>query len=238
MNTDIEIGGNSAVELRKAVMIYTGTHAYVTVHDVLRDEQGRPHYGPPEALSAEFVKSLCELLNQKSVLEIEVLPSNILCLTDDLVAWWSPAAVRPMFFESATDKAANALSGGKFPHPALVFVSTERQLSVRALPANERPTSGTPLLSAPYWNTYEDGSVCTGSMRVPVSEVSSAVSAEWERGFFESAFTHPAGAVRLTSYKGGIIPMWTSVLGRDAFPDQYLVTAHETLLQFIRRCQK
>jgi len=173
MNTDIEIGGNSAVELRKAVMIYTGTHAYVTVHDVLRDAQGRPHYGPPEALSAEFVKSLWELLNQKVAREIEVLPSNVLCLTDDLVAWWSPAAVRPMFFESATDKAANALSGGKFPHPALVFVSTERQLSVRALPTNERPTSGTPLLSAPYWNTYEDGSVCTGSMRVPVSEASS-----------------------------------------------------------------
>ena len=42
MNTDIEIGGNSAVELRKAVMIYTGTQAYVTVHDVLRDEQGGP----------------------------------------------------------------------------------------------------------------------------------------------------------------------------------------------------
>jgi hypothetical protein len=75
-------------------------------------------------------------------------------------------------------------------------------------------------------------------MRVPTAEVSSSVTAEWERGFFESAFTHPAGAVRLTSYKGGIIPMWTSVLGRDAFPDQHLVTAHESLLQFIRRCQK
>jgi len=116
MNTDIEIGGNSAVELRKAVMIYTGTHAYVTVHDVLRDAQGRPHYGPPEALSAEFVKSLWELLNQKVAREIEVLPSNVLCLTDDLVAWWCPAAARPMFFESATDKEANALSGGMFPH--------------------------------------------------------------------------------------------------------------------------
>jgi PRTRC genetic system protein B len=143
-----------------------------------------------------------------------------------------------MFFESATDKEANALSGGMFPHPALVFVATARQLSVRALPGNERPTSRTPLMSAPYWNTYEDGSVCAGSMRVPTAEVSSSITAAWEQGFFESAFTHPAGAVRLTSYKGGIIPMWTSVLGRDAFPDQYLVTAHETLLQFIRRCQK
>ena len=238
MNTDVEIGGNSTVELRKAVMIYTGTHAYVTVHDVLRDEQGKPHYGPPEALSAEFLKSLCELLNQKAVREIGVLPSNVLCLTDDLVAWWSPAAVRPMFFESATDKEANALSGGMFPHPPLVFVATERQLSLRALPRNERPTSGTSLLSAPYWNTYEDGSVCTGSMRVPRAEVSSSVTAEWERGFFESAFTHPAGAVRLTSYKGGIIPMWTSIRDRDAFPDRSLVTAHETLLQFIRRCRK
>ena len=238
MNTDIEIGGNSAVELRKAVMVYAGTHAYVTVHDVLRDAQGKPHYGPPEALSAEFVKSLCELLNQKVAREIEVLPNNVLCLTDDLVAWWCPAAVRPMFFESATDKEANALSGGKFPHPALVFVAIERQLSVRALPTNERPTSSTLLMSAPYWNTYEDGSVCTGSMHVPTSEVSCSVIEEWERGFFESAFTHPSGAVRLTSYKGGIIPMWASVLNSDAFPDQHLVPAHETLLQFIRRCQK
>ena len=238
MNTDIEIGGNSAVELRKAVMIYTGTQAYVTVHDVLRDEQGRPHYGPPAALSADFLKSLCELLKQKAAREIEILPNNVLCLTEELIAWWCPAAVCPMFFQSATDQEANALSGKMFPHPALLFVAKERHLSVRALPNNERPTSGTQLFSAPYWNTYEDGSVCTGSMHVPTSEVSSSVAEDWERGFFESAFTHPSGAVRLTSYKGGVIPMWTSVLGRDAFPDQYLVPAHETLLQFIRRCQK
>jgi PRTRC genetic system protein B len=238
MNTDIEIGGNSAVELRKAVMIYTGTQAYVTVHDVLRDEQGRPHYGPPEALSADFLKSLCELLKQKAVREVEILPDSILYLSDELISWWRPAAVRPMFFQSATDQEANALSGKKFPHPALVFVATERYISVRALPRNERPTSGTLLMSAPYWNTYEDGSVCTGSMHVPTSEVSSSVTAEWERGFFESAFTHPSGAVRLTSFKGGIIPMWTSVLGADAFPGRHLVPAHETLLQFIRRCEK
>jgi hypothetical protein len=75
-------------------------------------------------------------------------------------------------------------------------------------------------------------------MHVPTSEVSCSVIEEWERGFFESAFTHPSGAVRLTSYKGGIIPMWESVLGGNAFPGQHLVPAHETLLQFIRRCQK
>jgi hypothetical protein len=97
--------------------------------------------------------------------------------------------------------------------------------------------SGSSVMQACRKDT-EDGSVCTGSMRVPTAEVSSSITAEWERGFFESAFTHPSGAVRLTSYKGGIIPMWTSVLGLDAFPDQYLVTAHETLLQFIRRGQK
>jgi PRTRC genetic system protein B len=143
-----------------------------------------------------------------------------------------------MFFESATDQEANALSGRMFPHPPLMFVATATHLSVRALPTNERPASGTQLFGAPYWNTYEDGSICTGSMRVPTSEVSCSVVEEWERGFFESAFTHPSGVVRLTSYKGGIIPMWQSVLGRDAFPDQHLVPAHETVLQFIRRCQK
>lgn len=208
------------------------------MHDVLRDEQGRPHYAPPEALSADFLKSLCELLKQKAAREIEVLPSNILCLTDELVAWWCPAAVRPMFFQSATDQEANALSGQRFPHPPLIFAATETHISVRALSKNERPSSDTQLLCAPYWNTYEDGSVCTGSMHAPISDVSSAVTEEWERGFFESAFTHPSGAVRLTTYQGGIIPMWASVLGNDTLPEQYLVPAHETLLQFVRRCWK
>jgi hypothetical protein len=59
-----------------------------------------------------------------------------------------------MFFQSATDEEANALFGKKFPHPALVFAATEKHLSVRALPKDERPTRSTLLMSAPYWNTY------------------------------------------------------------------------------------
>ena len=235
METSVELGHNSRVVLRKTLMVYDGPESYVTMHDIVYDKQNKPHYGPPQALSAKFLKSLCELLKKNAKREIEILSNNILWITDEVVAWWSPAAVRPMFFKSATDNEANAMSGRIFPHPALMFVATADHLAVRALPTNERPNSDTPLFSAPYWNTYEDGSICAGSMLRPKSGTSASATKEWEFGFFGSCFTHPSGAVRLTSFKGGIVPLWQSVVDAEVFPDEHLVSAHESVLQFIRR---
>jgi PRTRC genetic system protein E len=50
------------------------------------------------------------------------------------------------------DPEARVLDGGSYPHPALVFKVTRRELFVRALARDERPTGETPLKTAPYWN--------------------------------------------------------------------------------------
>ena len=93
-----------------------------------------------------------------------------------------------------------------------------------------RPGPTTPLKTAPYWNT--DVRVCPGSMRVPdSSDVASIPS--WQDAFFESEFTHPAGAVRLTNHPGGFIGLWRSLAGKKKFPNQYLVDAGETLQEFV-----
>jgi PRTRC genetic system protein B len=105
-------------------------------------------------------------------------------------------------------------------------------LWIRALGINERPKAEASLYIAPYWNCYDNGVVCTGSMRIP-REKSVAALEGWERAFFQSEFTHAAGAVKHTNYPGGLLRLWQHIVGKDHFPVRYLVKAKQTLAEFI-----
>jgi len=85
---------------------------------------------------------------------------------------------------------------------------------------------------APYWNCYDNGSICTGTMHIP-KEQSLAVTAEWERSFFCSAFSHAAGVTKHTRHPDGLLAMWKVLRGKHRFPHQYLVPLKETLEQFV-----
>jgi PRTRC genetic system protein B len=134
-----------------------------------------------------------------------------------------------MFF-GGVDEKARKLNGLLFPHPALIFKVAGTDLFVRGVATSSRPSPETPLKTAPYWNT--DIRVCPGSMRVPeTSDVASIP--QWEDGFFQSEFTHAAGAVRLTSHPEGFLGLWRSLVGKKRFPVQYLTDAGETLQEFV-----
>jgi PRTRC genetic system protein B len=134
-----------------------------------------------------------------------------------------------MFF-GGSDQEARKLNGLVFPHPALVFKVAGRDLFVRAVATDSRPGAATSLKTAPYWNT--DIRVCPGSMRVPDTLDVASISS-WEDAFFQSEFTHAAGAVRLTNHPGGFIGLWRSLAGKKRFPVQYLTDAGETLQEFV-----
>ena len=51
---------------------------------------------------------------------MEFLPDQVVVRTPDLLAWWTPAAVRPMFFRAGSE--LEGISGKQFPHPTLLFV--------------------------------------------------------------------------------------------------------------------
>jgi len=92
---------------------------------------------------------------------------------------------------------------------------------------------GTKLAVAPFWNLSEDGRVCTGSMRRPDS-ASVASMPDWERGFYESAFTH-ANVGRLTRHDGGFEGLWGNLAkARGRFPSESLIGLPQTLGQFVR----
>ena len=162
----------------------------------------------------------------------EILPENVLARAPDLLAWWTRPRCRVMFFGGGSAEAGE-LNGRMYPHPALVFKIWGRELFVRALAADVRPSAETRLLTAPYWNTDSRGCVCQGSMRVP-EEVSAAAISGWEGAYFSSEFTHPSGAVCLTSHPGGFVGLWFGLAdSKGPFPAEFLTDAKQTLREFI-----
>jgi PRTRC genetic system protein B len=156
----------------------------------------------------------------------------VLARTDRMLCWWSAAQPRQMFYENAEGKAA-ALNGRIFPQPPLVWRVADGELKVRALLENKRPSSSTQLAVAPFWNLSESGQVCTGSMRRPAGASVSSIP-EWEKGFYESAFTH-ANIGRITRHAGGFERLWSSLAGKQkCFPVDSLIVLPQTLVQLVR----
>ena len=234
MEARVAMGANRSFTLKSAVLVYgDGTTAFATLHTVVsKGANEAPYLGPGQALTSAFLKTLASELGAR--VSPEVLPDNVLARTPDMITWWTRARREVMFFGGAAQK-ADELNGAVYPHPPLVFKVTDRELFVRALDKDERPFGSAPLKTAPYWNVDSAGRVCLGSMHVP-DGVAVASMAGWESGFFRSEFTHPNGAVRLTSHPHGFFGLWEGLKNSEkSFPVEFLTDAKETLEQFVER---
>lgn len=231
MEIHLSIGQNHRFELHEALLIYRDRQSsFITRHDVRSEKIGPPTLGPAQPLTLAFVESLMRSLG--GAVQAEVLSENILAKGDRLIVWWTPEQRRQMFYQSAEGKMAD-LNGCIFPQPPLVWKVANGELSIRALSVNKRPQAMTALAAAPFWNLSDDGRVCTGTMRRPESATAAAIPA-WERGFYESAFTH-ANVGRLTRHEGGFEGLWESLKGkRRRFPSESLIQLPQTLEQFVR----
>ena len=231
MEVHVEIGQNCRVELREALLVYgDGRRSFITRHEVAYRKAGPPSLGPAQPLTLAFIESLVQSLS--GGFAAEVLPANILAKNDRLIVWWTAACRRQMFYENAEGK-AGALNGRIFPQPALVWRVENGDLSIRALRENRRPETSTTLAVAPFWNLSDDGQVCAGTMRRPQSATAASIG-DWERGFYESAFTH-ANVGRLTRHPGGFEGLWSGLADKKKpFPADTLIRLPQTLAQFVR----
>jgi PRTRC genetic system protein B len=233
MQAYVAIGANCEFKLSEAVLVYRagGGGAFASLHRVKQAGDEAPYLAPGEPLTAAFVRALAQWLGTQ--VKPEVFPGNILARTPDLLVWWSRPQCRVMFF-GGTDHEARKMNGLVFPHPALIFKVAGKDLFVRAAAVASRPGPDTTLKTAPYWNTDSRGLVCAGSMRVPESSDITSIPA-WQDAYFQSQFTHAAGAVRLTSHPGGFIGLWKGLADKKTFPVRYLIDAGETLQEFVTR---
>ena len=231
MQAYVNIGANREFRLSEAVLVYRGggDGAFASLHQVKQAENGIPYLTPGEALTTAFLRTLAQGLGAQ--VKPEIFPDNVLARTPDMLVWWSRPRRRVTFF-GGTDEEARKLNGLGFPHPGLIFKVAGRDLFVRAVATSSRPCPETPMKTAPYWNTDGRGLVCPGSMRLPeTSDVASIP--RWEDAYFQSEFTHAAGAVRLTNHPAGFIGLWRSLAGKKRFPVQYLTDAGETLQELV-----
>jgi PRTRC genetic system protein B len=230
MQVQISIGENHRFELREALLVYRDNQAsFITRHEALVQKGAPPSLGSAQPLTFAFVESLMRSLG--GAVAAEVLPENILAKGDRMIVWWTPAQRRQMFYENSEGKAA-VLNGRTFPQPPLVWRVASGDLSVRALVENKRPEGKTKLAVAPFWNLSDNGRVCTGTMRRPDGSLVATI-ADWERGFYESAFTH-SNVGRLTRHKGGFEALWGQLAGkRKPFPTKMLIALPQTLAQFV-----
>ena len=231
MQPGIEIGQNVQFKLYKALLVYTsGQKCFVTQHDIRSVRKGSaPVLGPAQMLTIDFVNSMVRSLGGNA--EAELLPENILAKGSHSIAWWTPAQRRQMFFQHAEGK-AKSLNGKIFPHPPMVWVVSEKNLFLRALSENKRPTASTKMAVAPYWNISDNGAVCLGSMRNPNTCAVFSI-AEWENGFYESAFTH-SNVGRSSRHKDGFEGLWRALAGkRVPFPARMLIPLPQTFAQLL-----
>ena len=232
MDCHISLQGADSLSLQGAILVYKGARdVFASWHEAIVGKGTAPQLGPALPLSTMFLKSLAEGLG--SNLRTELLPPNVLVRTPDTLVWWTPATSRRMFF-SQFDEILGPLSGRSFPHPALVFRVSGRELRIRAISQSKRPDATTPLFVAPYYNTQENGLVCQGSMRSPDGPFVNAMTA-WEDAFFASEFTHLWGGGRMCQHKQGVAGLWKSVAGAKGFPVRLLANALQTLQEFVGR---
>ena len=235
MRFGIDVGSELELKLYQAVLLYRNDHGnrvMATVHGVVQTGTNcPPALGAGQLLSTAVLRELTKQLGGSG--QAEYLPDNVIARTPELIAWWTPASIRPMFFRQGSDLAN--ISGRIFPHPALLFAVRNSVLFVRALPENRRPAANTKLASAPYWNIDSNGMVCAGTMRIPKS-LSVASIPIWQQAFFQSEFTHPGGAGRLTTRKGGTAALWKSLVRKKRFPSSALIEM-ETVQDYLRKLE-
>ena len=230
MQVHISIGETHRFELREALLIYGDRQrSFVTRHAVTLHDDAPPTLEPAQPLTLSFVESLVRSLSGGST--AEVLPENVLARGGRIIVWWTPRCRRQMFYENSEHRAVQ-LNGRIFPQPPLVWRVHNGDLKIRALTENMRPGAATALAVAPFWNLSDDGRVCTGSMRRPDNATVAAIP-EWERSFYESAFTH-ANVGRLTRHHGGFEGLWSELANkRKPFPLGTLIQLPQTLAQFV-----
>src|SRR5271157_4393910 len=235
MRFSIDVGSELELKLYQAVLLYRSDHGnwyMATVHGVVQKEtDGTPLLGSGQLLSTAALRELAKQLGTSC--PVEFLPENVVARTPELIAWWTPAAVRPMFFRAGSE--LEGISGKRFPHPALLFVVRSNVLYVRALSASRRPRPDSKLAAAPYWNIDGNGAVCAGTMRAPKSLTATSIAA-WQQAFFQSEFTHPGGGARLTKRRGGTAALWKSLAGKKRFPLSTLIEV-EPLDQYLKRLE-
>lgn len=219
---------------KSAVVFYetkgTETDMYVEHFDM--DSNGIPINAHPLTVKEANIlaKSLQtdEEKNQAFLKPKGILPTNILHINPSAekgtVLWYTKAKQRKLYFVDSL-----GIPNGMAQVPPMLWLAGKSSLTVFALSNDRRPTEKTPLHYAPFFNIYEKGNVCMGTVSI---EIKNSASVEefiraWEHCFFNSYFSH---SISENLTKTNIVNLWKDLINTDKpFPKEVLKKNNKTL---------
>ena len=143
-----------------------------------------------------------------------ILPENLLNVSTQLgnphAIWYTPARKTEMNFS----KSLNIPNGTAFV-PPMLWKADKENLWVFALESDARPSYKTQLFHAPYFNIYNEGRVCMGTVNVNITEDIGLIDfmAKWEQYFFNSDFSHTIA--QTSPISENIVSFWQRHIGSD-----------------------
>jgi len=220
----------------KALVVFNDDkkNTYVESYDM--DENGCPVNAHPLTVgeSVKLAKALdtSDALQRNFLKPAGLLPSNVLYINPDhngFAVWHTPKQrVNLLFVERL--KIPNGIAS----IPALLWKASKDNLYIYALADNTTVSEHTALYNAPFFNLYEDGKVCMGTVKIniPSDCLLEEFIALWQNYFFNSFFSHTLGG--RSSVKGNIIQLWQSLIGkRKSFPAEVLLQKKLTVKQIL-----
>ena len=157
-----------------------------------------------------------------------ILPTNILHINPSAekatVLWYTKAKQRQLYFVDSL-----GIPNGKAQVPPMLWLASKNSLSVFALANDRRPTEKTPLHYAPFFNIYEKGNVCMGTVGIDVKNSASVEEfiQAWEHYFFNSYFSH---SLCENVTRKNIVTLWKDLINTDKpFRKEVLKKNNKTL---------
>jgi len=160
--------------------------AMVTAHTVEHDDAGRPHLAAGRPITPADERRILDLLQGRAEGQIEILPQNVLARSAELLMWWLPPSVRPMYLKNRKT-GRNMKIDTRWPNLVLLVIG--RTLYVAAVEGNERPGASSQLFHSPTPNVFSDARVCTGSAKLP-SDSSLETMDQWVSVLADTYWTH------------------------------------------------
>lgn len=201
------------------------------------DKNGSPVNAHP--LTEREAKVLAKSLNTEKeknrafLKPKSILPTNILHINpseNGSVIWYTKAKKTKMFFSEKLN-----IPNGTAEVPAILWHADKQSLMVFALATNRRPAEKTALFHAPFFNVYDNGSVCMGTVDVDIKNSASVeeFTVAWESYFFNSNFSHLVN--QHNPITGNCVSLWKDLLHTGKpFPTEVLRKTEKNLLSLLK----